>query len=54
MNVVGKLASKIFKVKIYTMDNNDTKEYKEMTYLELGTYLLSHNIVRIEIIEKYE
>ena len=52
INVVGKLASKKFNIKIYYKDDNDTKESLEMTYLELGTYLLTHNIKRIDIIEK--
>ena len=54
MNIVGKLASKKFSVKIYTMDDNDTKECLEMNYLELGTYLLSHSIKQIDIIEIFD
>lgn len=54
MNVVGNLATKIFTVIVITKNENDillSKETKEITYLELGTYLLTHDINKIEIIE---
>jgi len=54
MNVVGKLASKKFSVIVITKYKNEiilSTESKELTYLELGTYLLSHDIDKIEIIE---
>jgi len=57
MNVVGKLASKLFTVIVNTKYENDiiiSSEIKEITYLELGTYLLTHNINKIEITEIIE
>ena len=41
-----------FKVKVYSMDNDDTKELKEMTYIELGSYLIinSSKIKRVDVI----
>ena len=42
----------LFKVKIYYNDKNDTKELKEMTYIQLGSYLIvnSLKIKRVDII----
>lgn len=57
MNVVGKLATKIFNVNIITKYENDIKfsiENNNLTYLELGTYLLTHDINLIEITEIIE
>ena len=54
MNVVGKLATKLFNVNVITKYENDiiiSAETKEITYLELGTYLLTHDIDKIEITE---
>ena len=54
MKAVGNLASKIFTVIVITKYENDiilSTEIKEINYLELGTYLLSHDIDKIEIIE---
>lgn len=51
MNVVQNLASKKFNIVIIDKNDNDilTVESKKMTYLELGTYLLTHDISLIEI-----
>lgn len=53
MNVVQNLATKIFNVKVITKNENETlsTENKKITYLELGTYLLTHDINLIEITE---
>ena len=57
MKVVESLASKLFKVIVITKYENDiiiSTEIKKITYLELGTYLLTHNINKIEITEIIE
>ena len=57
MNVVGKLASKLFTVIVFTRNEKDiiiSRETKEITYMELGTYLLTHDINKIEITEIIE
>jgi len=57
INTVGKLASKLFKVIVITKERNEviiSTETKEITYLELGTYLLTHDINKIEITEIIE
>ena len=54
MNVVGSLASKLFNIIVITKYENNiilSTEIKKITYLELGTYLLTHNINKIEITE---
>ncbi|GAH50917.1 unnamed protein product [marine sediment metagenome] len=57
MNIVGKLASKLFIVIVITKNENNiiiSRETKEITYLELGTYLLTHDIDKIKITEIIE
>ena len=51
---IGKTA--LFRVKIYSNDDNDTKEVKTLTYIELGTLLItnSHTIEQIDILMKPE
>ena len=41
-----------FKVKIYFMNDDDDKEIKTMTYLELGMFLVSKSksVFRIDVI----
>ena len=54
ISVVRKSPSKKFSVIVITKYKNEiilSTESKELTYLELGTYLLSHDIDKIEIIE---
>ena len=49
---IGKNAQ--LKVKLSYMDKDDTKEQKEMTYIQLGSYLImnSSKIKRVDIILK--
>ena len=57
MKVVGNLANKLFTVIIINKHENDiiiSAETKKITYLELGTYLLTHEINKIEITEIIE
>jgi len=57
MNAVGNLATKLFTVIVITKERNEviiSIETKEITYLELGTYLLTHDINKIEITEIIE
>ena len=49
---IGKTS--LFRVKIYNNDENDTKEVKTLTYIELGSLLImnSHTIEQIDILIK--